>query len=103
MPMVTPDQVAQLADERALSLGLLVVSGGFYLGELVVAVALLRARVIARWVPVMLLLHAASAPVTQFLPAQVQGLEAVVLGMGLMGIAVKSTERWADSRPPTPL
>ena len=100
---VTPAEVEALGQDPSLRVGLLAVLGAFYLGELMVAVLLLRWRVVSRWVPGVMLAHVAVAPVNDLLPPEAQGLPAILLGIGLVGIAVKSTESWAESRVPAPL
>lgn len=100
---VTPAEVEALGQDPSLRVGLLAVLGAFYLGELMVAVLLLRWRVVSRWVPGAMLAHVAVAPVDDLLPPEAQGLQAVLLGIALVGIAVKSTESWAGSRVPAPL
>lgn len=96
---MTPDQVEALSRDPLLRIGLGAVSGSFYLGELIVAVVLLRGRAVPVWVTGALLLHVAMAPVSHLLPSQLQGLHTIVLGVGLMGAAVRATESWAGSRP----
>ena len=51
------------------------------------------------WVPVVLLVHVAIAPFNHFVPPHLQGVQTIVLGVGLMGVAVRATETWAGSRP----
>ncbi|MDT0183405.1 hypothetical protein Q9S36_24765 [Microbacterium sp. ARD31] len=96
---LTPEQVEALSRDPLLRLGLGAVVVAFHLGELVVALVLLRGRAAPVWVPAMLLLHVALAPVNHLLPANLQSVQAIVLGVGLMGIAVRATESWAGSRP----
>ena len=101
---ISPEEVEQLGRDPVLSLSLLFVVGAFYLGELVVGLVLLRSHAIAPWVPVLLLLHVASAPVNQLLPENLQGLQAIVLGVALMGLSVKAAEAWAGTNEsPVPL
>ena len=100
---VTPAEVEALGQDPSLRVGLLAVLGAFYLGELIVAVLLLRWRVVSRWVPGAMLAHVAVAPLEDMLPPQAQGLQAILLGIGLVGVAVKSTESWAASRVPAAL
>ena len=100
---VTPAEVEALGQDPSLRVGLLAVLGAFYLGELIVAVLLLRWRVVSRWVPGAMLAHVAFAPLEDMLPPQAQGLQAILLGIGLVGVAVKSTESWAASRVPAAL
>ena len=100
---LTPDQAEALSRDPLLRLGLGAVSGAFYLGELVVALVLLRGRAAPVWVPTVLLVHVAIAPFNHLLPPHLQGLHTIVLGVGLMGAAVRATESWAGSRPLAPL
>lgn len=96
---LTPDQVEALSRDPLLRLGLGAVLGAFYLGELVVALVLLRGRAAPPWVPVVLLVHIAFAPFNHLLPPHLQGVQTILLGVGLMGLAVRATETWADARP----
>lgn len=96
---LTPQQVEALSRDPLLQLGLGAVVMAFHLGELVVAVVLLGGWAAPVWVPVAMLLHVALAPVAHLLPAHLQGAQTVVLGVGLMGVAVRATESWAGSRP----
>lgn len=97
---LSPADVESLSSDPVLSIGLLFVFGCFYLGELVVALTLLLASRLPRWIPALLLVHIAAAPVNHLLPQQLQGVQAVVLGGGLMALAVRSTEAWAALRAP---
>lgn len=96
---LTPEQVEELSRDPLLRLGLGTISVAFYLGELVVALVLMRGRAAPAWVPALLLLHVAVAPFDHLLPAHLQGAHTILLGAGLMGIAVRATESWAGSRP----
>jgi hypothetical protein len=100
---VSPEDVAQLGRDPVLLTGLAFVFGAFYLGELVVALVLLRGSRLPRWIPALLLVHIAAAPVNNLLPQHLQGVQAVVLGGALMALAVRSTEAWAASRVPAAL
>jgi hypothetical protein len=97
---ISPADVEQLTRDPVLAISLLFVFGSFYLGELVVAIVLLVASRLPRWIPGLLLVHIAAAPVNHLLPQQLQGIQAVVLGGALMALAVRSTEAWAASRLP---
>ncbi len=100
---ISPEDVEELSRDPVLSVSLLFVVGAFYLGELVVGVVLLRSAVVPRWIPALLLLHVALAPVSELLPEELQSFTAIVLGIALMGIAVKASEAWAGAKAPTPL
>ncbi|MCD6638946.1 MAG: hypothetical protein LT071_03420 [Nocardioides sp.] len=71
---------------------------GFYLGELISALVLLRGGQVGRWVPLLMLVHIGLVPVTSLLPTQLQGLQAIAMGVALMGVAVKATEIWAHDQ-----
>lgn len=63
---------------------------GFYLGELLLAIALLRAGTVPRWVPVALVLHVVSLPVGALLPGWVSKAALLLLVLGFAGIAVQA-------------
>jgi hypothetical protein len=70
----------------------------FLLGELLLGLALLRAGTVGRWVPLVLVLHVLSVPVTAALPAWV-GKGAILLFVaGMAGVAVQANSpaarRW---------
>jgi hypothetical protein len=98
---ISPEDVEDLGRDQVLGLSLLFVVVAFYLGELVVGVVLLRASVVPRWIPGLLILHVALAPFEDTLPAQLQGFPTIVLGVALMGVAVKANEGWAGTRTPS--
>ena len=100
---LSPADVESLSGDPVLGISLLFVFGCFYLGELVVALTLLLASRLPRWIPVLLLVHIAAAPVNHLLPQELQGIQAIVLGAALMALAVRSTEAWASSRLPAAL
>lgn len=100
---VSPADVERLSRDPVLTISLLFVFGCFYLGELVVALTLLLASRLPRWIPALLLVHIAAAPVNNMLPQRLQGIQAVVLGAALMALAVRSTEAWAATRAPARL
>lgn len=100
---ISPEQVEQLGRDPVLSLSLLFVVGAFYLGEVVLGLVLLRSRAVPSWAPALLLVHVAVAPFNSMLPGKLQGLQAVLLGVALMGLSVKAAEAWAGSKVPAPL
>lgn len=60
----------------------------FYLGELLLGVALLVAGTTPRWVPGLLLLHVVLLPFSQVLPADVQPLTALLITVALSGVGI---------------
>jgi hypothetical protein len=57
-----------VAHESGLTVFLYVWIVAFYLGELLLAIGLLRADTVRRWIPVLLILHVAMFPVSTVLP-----------------------------------
>jgi hypothetical protein len=65
----------------------------FYLGELLLAVALLRANVTPRWVPLVLVAHFASAFVSPLLPHGVSSALVLLVAVGFAGVAIEAVSR----------
>ncbi len=65
----------------------------FYAGELLLAIALLRAGSTARWVPVLLILHVLTLPASAVLPAAVVRPSIVLMAVGFAGIAITAATR----------
>jgi hypothetical protein len=64
---------------------------GLYLGELLLGIALLRAKTTPRWVPLVLILHALSFPVSSVLPEFLGKAMILLLVAGYAGIAIQAT------------
>lgn len=64
---------------------------GLYLGELLLGIALLRARATPRWVPLALILHALSLVVAPVLPGYLVKATILLLAIGYAGIAIQAT------------
>jgi hypothetical protein len=60
----------------------------FYLAELLLAIAVLRARSAPRWIPGLLLLHVLLFPVSDFLPHDLASASVVLYTLGLCGLAI---------------
>jgi hypothetical protein len=93
---IAPDDFTRVTSEVGLTVFLFVWIGLFYLGELLIAVALLRARTTHKWVPVLLLLHVALFPVSlaapDLLPARVQSMTVLLLTVGLCGVGIAANQ-----------
>ena len=72
----------------------------FFLGELLLAIALLRARTTPTWVPVLLLLHVASIFVSRFLPGPLSKATVLLLAVALAGIAIQAVTSDTLARRP---
>lgn len=60
----------------------------FYLGELLLAIALWRARSAPMWIAGLLVLHVALFPFSQVLPQDVQPLTALLITVALSGVGI---------------
>ena len=65
----------------------------FYLGELLLAIALYRAGTVARWIPAVLVAHVLWLAVGRFLPDDLVDIGTLLLTAGLCGIAITANER----------
>lgn len=73
---------------------------GFVLGELLLGIALVRARTVPRWVPLVLVLHVATVAIASLLPDVVAKATILLFVAGMAGIAITATAAPAD-RPRT--
>lgn len=78
----------EVVDDRGLNGFLLAWIAAFYLGELLLAIAVLRARSAPRWIPSMLLLHVLLFPVSDMLPEDLSSVTVVLVVVGLCGLAI---------------
>jgi hypothetical protein len=85
---VTAGGVDQLADDLGLALFVWAWIVGFYLGLVIIAVALLRSRVTPVWVPVLLLFAVVVFPVVDLLGTIGPALQTLSLAVGFTGVAV---------------
>jgi len=89
------------SSEVGLSVFLLGWIGAFYLGELLLAIALLRAGNVPLWIPGALLLHVALLPVTAILGVEVPPVTALLITVALCGVGIKANQNAA--RVPIPV
>ncbi len=87
-----PHEVALLAQDNGLLVFAAMFLGCFYLGEVLFAVALLRARTVPRWVPALFFLHAVLLPFNLVTPG-LQTVQTVIIGIAFMGVAVCANDR----------
>ena len=92
---IQPGTIDAVSDETGLAVVLFGWIGAFYLGELLLAVALLRARTTPRWIPTVLIVHVALFPVSSYLPAEVQSLTSLLITGSLCGIGITANQRAA--------
>lgn len=67
----------------------------FYLGELLLGIALLRARTVRRWMPLLLLAHVAVLPVTTVLPQQLSAVTVLLSTAAFAGLGIVANNRAA--------
>ncbi|WP_157551277.1 hypothetical protein [Nocardioides jensenii] len=65
----------------------------FYVGELLLALALLRARTTPRWIPMLLVAHVATLPLGALIPFLGASWTIVLLAVGFAGIAISANNR----------
>lgn len=86
-----PNGLEEASTETGLVVFLYVWIGGLYLGELLLGLALLRARTTPRWVPLALILHVCTLPVSGLLPELLSKATILLLVVGFAGIAIQAT------------
>lgn len=93
---LTAATLAKVTSEEGLTVFLFAWVGMFYLGELLLAIALFRSKTTHRWVPVLLLLHVALFPlsllVPDLLPSRVQSMTVLLLTVGLCGVGIAANQ-----------
>ena len=62
----------------------------FYVGELLLAGALLRAGSVPRWVPLMMLLHVLLLPLGALVPDSASKWSILAFGLGLAGVGIRA-------------
>ena len=88
-----------LTEDAGLGAFLYTWVAAFYVGEALVAWALLLARTTPRWVPVMLLLHVASLPVSALLPERLSQAAVLLVTVGLCGIGITASNQVRPAHP----
>lgn len=88
---LAPNGLEDAVSETGISVFLSVWVAGFYLGELLLAIALLRAGSVPRWVPVALILHVLTFPLSDVLPEVVSKATVLLMVVGFAGIAIQAT------------
>jgi len=72
----------------------------FSLGELLLALALLQAKRVPRWVPALLVLHAGLSPLAPLMPHLVAVLVALTVTVALAALGIVANQRSALGRRP---
>ena len=82
--------IDDVANDNGLQVFLFAWIAGFVLGELLLAIALLRAGTVARWVPFALLLHVVAVVVSTALPDWLAKASVLLFVAGTAGIAMQA-------------
>lgn len=87
------ENLGDLTSDPGLTGFLVAWLGAFFLGELIIAGVLLRARTVAPWVPLLLVGHVVSFPLMQALPPQISSLTVLMATLGFCGIGIGANSR----------
>lgn len=90
---VRADQMTEVTAEPGLVVFLIGWVAAFYIGELLLAIALLHARVVAWWIPLALLGHIALLPLSAVLPDGVDNVSILLVAAAFSGIAIAAVDR----------
>jgi hypothetical protein len=90
---INPDALEGATEESGLVVFLLGWVASFVLGELLLALALLRSRAVPRWVPLALLAHVASVVAGNVLPGPVARASVMLLAVAFAGVAIQAVAR----------
>lgn len=91
--ITSPASLDELTSDAGLGVFLFGWIGAFYLGELLIAIALLRARSVPTWVPLLLIGHVALFPIAQVLPDRVSSLAVLLTTIAFAGIGITANNR----------
>ena len=91
--------IADVTSDPGIAGFLVVFVAAFYLGELLLAIALYRAGTVARWIPAVLVAHVLWLAAGRFLPDDLVDLGTLLLTAGLCGIAITANERDSQLLP----
>jgi hypothetical protein len=90
---VVTDGLRELAGDTGLSVILYAWVLGFALGELVLALALVQARRVPRWVPGMLVLHVGLTPLAPVLPEPLVVVVALLVTFAFAALGILANQR----------
>jgi hypothetical protein len=100
---IDSDTLDKVSHEPGLAIFLYSWIAGFYLGELLLAIALIRAGTVARWVPAVLIAHVASLTISRMLPGAVAQSLVLLVAVGFAGVAIEAVTRDTERRKAIPI
>jgi hypothetical protein len=83
--------IDDLASDTGLAVFLYAWIIGIYLGELLLGIALLRAGTTPKWVPIVLVAHVLTFPISSLLPEYLSKATVLLLVLGFAGVAISAT------------
>lgn len=89
---IDPETIDAVGSEAGLAAALYGWIAAFYLGELLLSIALFRARTTPLWIPAILLLHVLLFPVSSLLPGELQSLTTLLVTVGLCGVGITANQ-----------
>jgi hypothetical protein len=92
---IEPGTIDQVSSEPGLTVFLLGWIGAFYLGELLLAIALMRARDVPLWIPGALFLHVALLPISALLRFEDPPVTALLITVALCGVGITANQNGA--------
>jgi hypothetical protein len=95
---INRDALVGATEEDGLVIFLLGWVAAFVLGELLLALALLRSAAVPRWGPIAMLLHVASLLASDALPAAVARASAMLLAVAFAAVAIEAVARDTATR-----
>jgi hypothetical protein len=95
---INRDALVGATEESGLVIFLLGWVAAFVLGELLLAIALLRSAAVPRWVPIAMLVHVASVLVSEALPAAVSRASVMLLAVAFAAVAIQAVARDTATR-----
>ena len=94
------EELDAASSEVGLTVFLLGWVGAFYLGELLLAIALIRAGNLPLWIPGALLLHVVLLPATAILGVQAPPMTALLITVALCGVGITANQNAANAPVP---
>jgi hypothetical protein len=92
---IEPDMFEAVATETGFAIFLYAWIGAFYLGELLLGIALLRAGSTPRWIPGLLLAHVALFPLSSLLPERLASFTVLLITVAFAGVGIAANQRHA--------
>lgn len=87
------DTLEQLTADTGVAAFVVVWVGAFYLGLVLIAVALWRSRAVSRWVSVVLVCYLLATPVVSMVPDPLARLDVLFVAVGFAAVGIQANNR----------